>query len=99
MATHSSILCPENPRDGGAWWAAVCGVAQSRTRLKRLSTSSRDKRLERFLKAGTVTFLHLCVVYYAHCMKPAFKRFLEIINTGKISQLKQRRWQNKEIPS
>ena len=25
--------CLENPRDGGAWWAAVCGVAQSRTRL------------------------------------------------------------------
>ena len=24
---------PENPMDGGAWWAAVCGVAQSRTRL------------------------------------------------------------------
>ena len=34
MATHSSILGLENPRDGGAWWAAVCGVAQSRTRLK-----------------------------------------------------------------
>ena len=32
--------CLENPRDGGAWWAAVCGVAQSRTRLKRLSSSS-----------------------------------------------------------
>ena len=31
----------ENPRDGGAWWAAVYGVAQSRTRLKRLSSSSR----------------------------------------------------------
>ena len=29
--------CLENPRDGGAWWAAVSGVAQSRTRLKRLS--------------------------------------------------------------
>ena len=29
--------CLENPRDGGAWWAAVYGVAQSRTRLKRLS--------------------------------------------------------------
>ena len=29
-----------NPRDGGAWWAAVSGVAQSRTRLKRLSSSS-----------------------------------------------------------
>ena len=32
--------CLENPRDRGAWWAAVCGVAQSRTRLKRLSRSS-----------------------------------------------------------
>ena len=32
--------CLENPRDGGAWWAAVSGVAQSRTRLKRLSSSS-----------------------------------------------------------
>ena len=32
--------CLENPRDGGAWWAAVCGVAQSRTRLTRLSSSS-----------------------------------------------------------
>ena len=31
--------CLENPRDGGAWWAAVYGVAQSRTRLKRLSSS------------------------------------------------------------
>ena len=29
--------CLENPRDGGAWWAAVYGVAQSRTRLKWLS--------------------------------------------------------------
>ena len=26
--------CPENPRDEGAWWAAVYGVTQSRTRLK-----------------------------------------------------------------
>ena len=32
--------CLKNPKDGGAWWAAVCGVAQSRTRLKRLSSSS-----------------------------------------------------------
>ena len=34
------VFLPENPRDGGAWWAAVYGVAQSRTRLKRLSSSS-----------------------------------------------------------
>src|SRR5574341_1546176 len=32
--------CLENPRDGGAWWAAVHWVAQSWTRLKRLSSSS-----------------------------------------------------------
>ena len=32
--------CLENPRDGEAWWAAVYGVTQSRTRLKRLSSSS-----------------------------------------------------------
>ena len=33
--------CLENPRDSGAWWAAVYGVAQSQTWLKRLSSSSR----------------------------------------------------------
>ena len=32
--------CLENPRDGGAWWAAVYGIAQSRTQLKWLSSSS-----------------------------------------------------------
>ena len=32
--------CLENPRDGGAWWAAIYGVSQSPTRLKRLSSSS-----------------------------------------------------------
>ena len=32
--------CLENPRDGEAWWAAVYGVTQSWTRLKRLSSSS-----------------------------------------------------------
>ena len=32
--------CLESPRDGRAWWAAVYGVAQRRTRLKRLSSSS-----------------------------------------------------------
>ena len=35
--------CLENPRDGGAWWAAICGVPQSRTRLKRLSSSSSSR--------------------------------------------------------
>ena len=31
--------CLENPRDGGAWWAPIYGVAQSQTRLKQFSSS------------------------------------------------------------
>ena len=31
--------CLENPRNGGAWWAAIYGVAQSQMQLKRLSNS------------------------------------------------------------
>ena len=38
--------CLENPRDGGAWWAAVSGVTQSQKRLKRLSSSSSSYCLE-----------------------------------------------------
>ena len=40
--------CLENPRDGGALWAAIHGVAQSRTRLKRLSSSSSIPVLKSF---------------------------------------------------
>ena len=48
----NSLQCSslENPRDGGAWWAAVYGVAQSWTRLKRLSSSSRSH----YSKEGTL---------------------------------------------
>src|SRR5574341_1244291 len=45
--------CLKNLRDGGAWWAAIYGVVQSRTRLKRLSSSSSfdsDKSSPRFLQ-------------------------------------------------
>ena len=38
--TPLQYSCLENPVEGGAWWAAVHGVAKSRTRLKRLSSSS-----------------------------------------------------------
>ena len=37
------VFLPGDPRDGGAWWAAVCGVAQSRTRLKWLSSNHVNK--------------------------------------------------------
>ena len=45
--------CLENSRDGGAWWAAVYGVAQGRTRLERLSSSS-SFRGSRCRKAGHI---------------------------------------------
>ena len=44
--------CLENPRDGEAWWAAVYGVAQSRTRLKRLSSSGSLDGKESACSAG-----------------------------------------------
>ena len=41
--TPLQYSCLENPMDGGAWWAAVYGVAQSQTRLKLLSSSSSSR--------------------------------------------------------
>ena len=35
--------CLKNPRDGGAWWAAIYGAAQSRTQLKQLSSNSKQE--------------------------------------------------------
>ena len=43
----------ENLRDRGAWWAAVYGVAQSRTRLKRLSSSSMYPHAQFFKRCFT----------------------------------------------
>ena len=54
----------ENPRDGGAWWAAIYGVAQSRTWLKRLSSSKEalqraEKRREAKGKVEKEIYTHL----------------------------------------
>ena len=48
--TPLQYSCLENPRDGGAWWAAVYGVAQSRTWLKQLSSSSSRIELQELQK-------------------------------------------------
>ena len=57
--------CLENPRDGGAWWAAVYGVAQSRTRLKWLSSSnSRKETGVCWIPAGSLTGCKLSPHYY-----------------------------------
>ena len=55
--------CLENPRDGGAWWAAVYGVAQSRTWLKRLSSSSSNASKVKFsnssLKGQLISYTYI----------------------------------------
>ena len=46
--------CLENPRDGGAWWAAVYGVTQSQTRLNRLSSSSSKSKHQCMVECGNL---------------------------------------------
>ena len=58
--------CLENPRDGGAWWAAVYGVAQSRTRLKRLSSSSSSRHHKYFTDLMKERKSHWCMLAAVH---------------------------------
>ena len=58
--------CLENPRDRGAWWAAVYGVTQSRTRLKRLSNSSSS------MVSFGVMFTFLSTVFCHSCLYIVF---------------------------
>ena len=51
--------CLENPRDGGARWAAVYGVTQSQTRLKRLSSSSS-------IQCNVIVILVICTSIMLH---------------------------------
>ena len=46
--------CLENPRDGGAWWVAVYAVAQSRTQLKQLSSSSLQQKFLTWCKQNVM---------------------------------------------
>ena len=65
--TPLQCSCLENPRDGGALWASVYGVAQSRTRLKRLSSSSVCVCIyifEKHLQVNTTKW-HLVLKYFS----------------------------------
>ena len=64
--------CLENPRDEGAWWAAISGVAQSRTRLKRLSSSS-SSHYSLHLKCSQKIYL---IFFYYKILDP-FRKFAE----------------------
>ena len=56
--------CLENPRDGGAWWAAIYGVAQSQKRLKRLSGSRENNEQLQDVKNYTIR-IHMSYIYYS----------------------------------
>ena len=66
--------CLENPRVGGAWWAAVYGVAQSRTRLKRLSSSSSKICLVKWLTLLTLFILYSMVLSFTQQVFPRCRR-------------------------
>ena len=54
--------CLENTMDGGAWWAAVYGVAQSRTQLKWLNSNSSNRLIIAFLPKEQVSFNFMAAV-------------------------------------
>ena len=68
--------CLENPRDRGAWWAAVYGVAQSWTRLKWLSSSS-DANSVQMVSARLLHLRYLFPLYLIYCV-----RFFEMMHTS-----------------
>ena len=70
--------CLENPRDRGAWWAAIYGVAQSWTWLKRLSSSSIQTHRDVCIQNTCIADLYCgqgagrsVPVWTSHCMKAA----------------------------
>ena len=65
MATHTSILAWRIPGTG-AWWAAVCGAAQSQTRLTRLSSSSGTVSCYSFFTCVMIYLISLRFRLFAH---------------------------------
>ena len=68
--------CLENPRDGGAWWAAVYGVAQCRTRLKRLSSSSNSIAIGNRCFGNRFEAKETCKLKYMFC-KPVPLKYVD----------------------
>ena len=74
--TPIQYSCLANPRDGGAWWAAVYGVIQSWTRQKRLSSSSSSSSTSRF---------HFCNIDHSPETVPPPTMFLQVSAPNLIS--------------
>ena len=68
--------CLENPRDGGDWWAAVYGVAQSWTRLKLLSSSSSSVYISRVSASCLLPLLEALQDQQVSLTQAAFKLLL-----------------------
>ena len=78
--------------DGEAWWAAVRGAAQSRTRLKRLSSSSKSSHIRQYLimNREIIIFSIKCILRWSthHLKLPRSLRILHIIQAiNKLSYL------------
>ena len=69
--------CLENPRDGGAWWAAVYGVAQSQTGLKRLSSSHMWCWWLPFLEKTVQKMKKKCIQFQQELLKKFLKEFFK----------------------
>ena len=88
--TGNPLQCSrlENPKDGGAWWAAVHGVAQSRKRLKRLSSRSSSSRggLAVFVfpleKWSCINFVSCLRVFSSPFVKSPFRNLLSLFGLG-----------------
>ena len=85
--------CLENPRDGGAWWASVYGVAQSRTRLKWFSSKQQQQRVAIwwYLKPSDTEVLShacpICICLLTHAPIPGTIGF---VNSSKSYWIRQK---------
>ena len=78
--TPLQCSCLENPRDGGAWWAAVYGVAQSWTGLMRLSSSSSSSSIYIHTYTHTCLFFLLVDILYLSFFTTLFALDIHIYN-------------------
>ena len=89
--------CLENPRDGGAWWAAVYGVAQSQTWLKRLSSRTEHTHTYRRGCISCLLFSKVCLCFtqadrVVQKTCPGGQLGLHLTAKWSISQTDGRRW-------
>ena len=84
LYSSSEYSCLENPRDRGAWWAAVYGVAQSWTRLKWLSSCRNLKEFTAFLweDVRVWAYWNRSFDMYLNCLGPISCVFISWVSSG-----------------